>query len=250
MKDFITKKRIYSLAGVIFLLVIWKIVSILTNSDQIMPSPGIVVSESLKVFTHPEFFPTISMTISRGLIGFGISLLLAAAIGFPAGIFPNFFYFINPLLVGLRSTPVISLILLAIIWLGNEMVPVFIALLTMFPIICLNIIEGIRSIDKDLVNMGKSYKVSHKRIITGIYLPAILPFITSGVSNALGFGWRAIIIGEVLSQPRFGIGTSMQEARSFLLVSELIAWTLIAIIISYIFEMLIRKLEKTFIKWR
>jgi NitT/TauT family transport system permease protein len=77
-----------------------------------------------------------------------------------------------------------------------------------------------------------------------------VPFLTGGISNALGFGWRAVIIGEVLSQPRHGIGTQMQESQIFLLVSELIAWTLIAVLISYLFELAIRNTETKLVKWK
>jgi NitT/TauT family transport system permease protein len=120
----------------------------------------------------------------------------------------------------------------------------------MFPVICLNIIEGIRNVDKELIEMGSTYRVRSFRILTDVYLPSIGPYLTSGISNALGFGWRAIIIGEVLSQPQFGIGTMMQRAQIFLLVNELIAWTVIAIIISYLFESTVRMIEKRVIKWR
>ena len=98
--------------------------------------------------------------------------------------------------------------------------------------------------------MGHVYKVNKRRILLGISIPSILPFLTGGISNALGFGWRAIIIGEVLSQPFMGIGTRMQDAQIFLMVSELIAWTLIAIIISYIFEALMRMVETKIVTWR
>jgi NitT/TauT family transport system permease protein len=145
---------------------------------------------------------------------------------------------------------VVSLILLAIIWLGNEMVPVFIAVLTMFPILCTNIIDGVRNVDSDLVDMAEIYRVRKNRIIREIYIPSLLPFLTSGVSNALGFGWRAIIIGEVLSQPRTGVGTQMQNAQIFLQVSELIAWTLIAILVSALFEYLVRLAERKIVRWK
>jgi len=129
------------------------------------------------------------------------------------------------------------------------MVPIFIAFLTMFPFICTNVIDGIRNVDKELVQMAKTYRISHSRIVREVYLPAITPFVFSGASSAMGFGWRAIIIGEVLSQPQFGIGTFMQSAQTFLLVNEVIAWTVIAVIISYIFEVIIRKIEQHIVVW-
>ena len=77
-----------------------------------------------------------------------------------------------------------------------------------------------------------------------------MPFIISGASSAMGIGWRAIIIGEVLSQPKYGIGTVMQSAQTFLNVDAVIAWTIVAVIISYGFEKIIRWSERKLIVWR
>ena len=77
-----------------------------------------------------------------------------------------------------------------------------------------------------------------------------MPFIISGASSAMGIGWRAIIIGEVLSQPKYGIGTKMQSAQTFLNVDAVIAWTIIAILISYGFEKLIRWSEHKIVVWK
>ncbi len=250
MRNFISSPGSYRLAGVILLLLIWKVVSWWVAGYEIVPSPEYTFLSLIKIFGTGNFWPSVGLTISRGLAGFVIALFLSILVGIPAGLNSSFFHFINPLLVTIRSTPVISLILLAIIWFGNDLVPVFIAVLTMFPIICLNIIEGIRNVDKDLLSMASIYKVPRKRLLPEVYLPSVAPWLLSGISNAMGFGWRAIIIGEVLSQPRFGIGTMMQRAEIFLLVNELIAWTVIAIIISYIFELIIRSTEKRTIKWQ
>lgn len=250
MKNFITKNRLISIAGILLLFLVWKVISLFAGSEQIFPSPERTLLSVLKVFVRDGFWPSFLLTISRGLSGFIISLFMAFLIGIPAGLNRSIYLLISPFLVVFRSTPVISLILLAIIWLGNERVPVFIAVLTMFPIITTNIIDGIRNVDKSLVEMGRIYGINKRRIIREIYIPSIIPFTTSGISSALGFGWRAIIIGEVLSQPQYGIGTQMQNAQIYLQVSELIAWTLIAIIISYLFEWIIRKIEKQVITWK
>jgi NitT/TauT family transport system permease protein len=250
MKTFITRNRLISISAVALLFIIWKLISLSIGSEQLIPSPEKTLLAVADVVSKDNFLPSLLTTIVRGLMGFAISLVLALLLGIPAGMNSTFRLFINPLLVTFRSTPVISLILLAIIWLGNEMVPVFIAVLTMFPIICTNIIDGIRNVDKDLVEMGTTYRISKNRIIREIYLPSISPFLTSGISNALGFGWRAIIIGEVLAQPGFGVGTQMQNAQIFLQVSELIAWTLIAILVSSLFEYIVRLAEKKLVRWK
>ncbi len=250
MNPFISKNRLISILAIVFLLGVWKVISYLAASGQIFPSPEQTMISFFNIVSTKHFMLSISATVIRGLTGFFIALLFAFLLGIPAGMSKPAFLFVNPILVTIRSTPVISLILLAIIWLGGELVPVFIALLTMFPILCGNIIEGIRSVDKSLIEMGTVYNVSKKRILFNISIPSIIPFLTSGISNAMGFGWRAIIIGEVLAQPRFGIGTRMQDAQIFLMVSDLIAWTIMAIIISYFFETMVRIAEKKIVIWK
>jgi len=243
------KNRIITFFSTLLLIITWKVVSLIYQSEFILPSPESTLISTFKIILSEKFFPAIGLTVLRGIIGLAASFILGVGLGILAGTNETFNAFLKPILVTIRSTPVISLILLALIWFNVDMVPIFIAFLTMFPFICTNVIDGIRNVDKELVQMAKTYRISHSRIVREVYLPAITPFVFSGASSAMGFGWRAIIIGEVLSQPQFGIGTFMQSAQTFLLVNEVIAWTVIAVIISYIFEVIIRKIEQHIVVW-
>ena len=250
MNNLFSRNRLITFGSVFVLLVIWKLASILAGSSLILPSPEETLATTGRILWSPEFLPDIILTVLRGFTGFAMALGFAVSLGIWAGMAPGVHAALKPVLIAVRSTPVISFILLALIWLRVEQVPVFIAFLTMFPIVCMNVIEGIRSLDPELVEMAKFYRVPVRRIIREVYVPGIAPFLTGGISTAIGFGWRAVIIGEVLSQPRFGIGTLMQNAQTYLMVSELIAWTVIAVLISYVFEMLMRLTERRLIRWK
>ena len=250
MKNAFSKTRIISLISVLLLIGLWKIASVLYGSELILPSPESTIIACFKLLISKNFTIIIGATILRGLIGFVISFILGISLGLFAGINNSFDAFLKPILVTIRSTPVISLLLLALIWFRVDLVAIFIAFLTMFPFICTNVIDGIKQVDHELIEMSQIYKVEKLKIIKDVYIPAITPFIFSGASSAMGIGWRAIIIGEVLSQPKFGIGTLMHTAQTYLLVNEVIAWTIIAVIISSLFELIIRKVEKMVIIWR
>ncbi|MBN2861933.1 MAG: ABC transporter permease [Bacteroidales bacterium] len=250
MKISFTKYQYLSFASVALMLLVWQLLAMYFDSDFIVPSPGKTFITAVRLFTDAGFISVVGITIIRGVTGFLISAFLGMLFGIIAGTSPGFDAFLRPFLVTVRSIPVIALILLALIWFNPGSVPVFIAMLTMFPFICTNVIDGIRSVDPDLIEMARFYRVSRKRIIFEVYIPAIMPFIISGASSAMGIGWRAIIIGEVLSQPRYGIGTMMQAEQTFLNVDAVIAWTIIAILISYIFEKIIRWSEHKIIVWR
>ncbi len=250
MKISFTSKQCISIASVITMLIIWKILAVYFNSDLIVPQPEDTFMTVIKLFADPGFAAVVGTTILRGIAGFVISGFLGIIAGIFAGVNTKFNAFINPFLIVIRSVPVISVILLALIWFNTGIVPVFVAMLTMFPFICVNVSDGIRSVDPGLTEMATFYRVGRSRIIRDVYLPAIIPFIISGASSAMGIGWRAIIIGEVLSQPKYGIGTYMQSAQTFLNVEAVIAWTVIAVLISYGFEKIIRLTERKIVTWR
>jgi len=250
MRISISKKQYLSIASVIFMLAIWKILALHFDSDFIMPHPENTLTTTIGLFSQSTFLLVVGATVLRGLIGFAFSLFLGVGLGILAGVSPNFNAFLKPILVTIRSTPVIAIILLALIWLTPNSVPVFIAFLTMFPFICTNVIDGIKSVDSHLVEMAEIYKIPKTRIVKEVHIPAIMPFIISGASSAMGIGWRAIIIGEVLSQPQFGIGTVMQSAQTFLMVDTVIAWTIVAVLTSYIFEKAIRWSERKIVVWK
>lgn len=250
MKTLFTKGQFLSVASVIIMLLLWKLLAVCFDSALILPSPEATLLTVVRLFTDTDFLFIIGTTVLRGLTGFVISAFLGLFLGIFAGISPGFNAFLRPVLVTVRSVPVISLILLALIWFNAGSVPVFIALLTMFPFICTNVIDGIHSVDKDILEMAKFYRISRGRIVREVYIPAIMPFIISGASSAMGIGWRAIIIGEVLSQPKYGIGTVMHIEQTFLKVDAVIAWTLIAVLLSYGFEKIIRWSENKIVNWK
>jgi len=252
MKAFITnhKKKLPAVAAVLLLLGVWWITALITASPLLLPGPPRVFAGLLKILKSADFFPAVSATLLRGMLAFLISVLLGVTVGTVAGLHAGLNTFFKPLVVTVRSTPVISIILLGLIWFDTGTVPVFIGLLVMFPIIFANVGEGIKNTDPSLVEMARLFKVKPLRILSGVYFPSALPYFFSGASSALGIGWKAVIACEVLSQPRFAVGTGMQNAQTYLLVSEVLAWTIVAVLVGYCFEVLLGKLEKQAVKGR
>ena len=115
MKNIFSKTRIISLISILILIGLWKIASVLYNSELILPSPESTVIATFKLIISKNFIVIIGATVLRGIIGFIISFILGVSLGILAGINRSFNAFLKPLLVTIRSTPVISLILLALI---------------------------------------------------------------------------------------------------------------------------------------
>ncbi|HEX7561440.1 MAG TPA: ABC transporter permease [Candidatus Humimicrobiaceae bacterium] len=246
----IKKDRLYTVLSFALLLVIWKIISVIVNSAIIIPSPEITLVSLFNLIKTRDFFIIILFSLERGLIGFALSFVLGLLVGFAAGFNRVFNKIFEPFLVIIRSTPVITIILIALIWFKANNVPIFASFLMSFPIICTNVIEGIKNIDPQLLEMAKIYRIKRTRVIKEIYLPSIIPFLTAAISTAFGIGWKVVVAAEVLSQPKYAIGSSLQNSKIYLNINDVFAWTIVAILIGYLFERLIRLIEKKSLKWK
>lgn len=245
-----TRNSLITLASVVFLLVIWKLIAVVIGADIIMPAPETTIRDFANIIKSPEFWPSVGATVLRGLAGFFISCILGLGVGIAAGLSSVVYWMVQPFLTIIRSTPVMAIILLALIWFNTELVPVFVSCLMGFPIICGNIIQGIKNVDIQLVQMAHIYQVKPWRIVLELYLPSLLPFFMGGASTAMGIIWKVIIAAEILSQPVLGIGTQMQTAKTYLETARVLSWTIAIIGVSFFFESLMHALDNKFRAWR
>lgn len=234
------------LISVIFLLALWKIVSLAVNAEIILPGPEIVALKTVVLFMKRGFWASVGATLLRGIIGFIISAVSGLIFGVLLGLSKRAALLFKPLLSVIKTTPVMSIVIIALIWFKAGSVPVFSAFLIAFPIVTGNVMEGIANVEKNLVQMAEVYRVPRRMVITGLYIPSTLPYFMAGASTALGLTWKVIIAGEVLAQPFKGIGTGMFLAKVYLETAEVFAWTLCALILSagteWLFALLSRNL--------
>lgn len=238
------KKSIFTLLSITLLLLAWQLLSMLVRLPDLVPSVPRLSSTLAALFTSGSFYRSVMATVLRGTIGMSVSLMAAVGVSFLFDKCGWMYELFRPLLAIMRSIPVISFILLALIFLNAESIPLIIAFLTMFPLLTENLTKGIRSRRKGLSIMARQFRIGRWNRLAQVTYPQLKPFLYSGLASAAGFGWRAIIMGEVLAQCSPGIGGEMKQAQVFIAVPELIAWTIVAILISYLFDRGINRLAR------
>ena len=246
----ILKNNYLTFVSIVIILALWKLISVIIGSDIILPSPEETILSFFRIFSQGRFLLDILVSIYRGLIGFFISLLLGVSVGLFAGFNKVFFKIVEPPIIIIKSTPVLSIILLALIWFRTNNVPIFASFLVSFPIIVSNIMEGVKATDYRVIEMARIYNIKKVKIIKDIYFPSVMSFLIAALTTAVGIGWKAVIAAEVLSQPDFAIGTNLQLSKIYLQTERVLAWTLVAIVLSYSFEKIIRRVEKAVVKWK
>ncbi|MEW9124389.1 MAG: ABC transporter permease [Thermotaleaceae bacterium] len=233
------KRNLYKLFILFFWISIWQGVHWIIGRDIYVPSPFHVFSTLKELMGQWFFWKTIGFSIYRVILGLSLSILTGIVLGIFSSLNPIVYDLLHPLVVAIKSTPVLSFIILALIWFSSSNVPIFICFLMCFPIIWTNVVTGIRNVDKKLLEMARVYGVKKWLILKKIYLPSIMPYISSACITALGLGWKVSVAAEVLSHPRNAIGSYLYSAKVYLESKELFAWTLVVILLSLLFEKLI-----------
>ncbi len=230
------KTILYPLLAVVFWVGVWEIVSRSIDNKILLASPLEVFLTVIELGQTSEFWQAIAFSSLHILLGFVMALALGtvlAVLSHGIGVVRGL---ISPLMKVVKATPVASFIILVLVWFNSENLSTYISFLMVLPVVYLNILQGLRAADEKLLQMAKVYRLSYLRRIRAIYLPSVVPYLISAVSIGIGFGFKSGIAAEVIGTPVRSIGRSLYEAKLYLMTKEMLAWTLIIILISVLFE--------------
>lgn len=235
----INNKLIY----IIFWIIIWEILSIFIGKYLILPSPFSVFFKLIDLLKTKVFYISIFNSFSKIFLGF----LIGSFIGIILAIFCKKSIFIFnlflPIINIIKVTPVASFIIIALFWLKSKNLPILISILMVIPIFFFNLFEGFKNVDKKILEMAKIYKISKLNIFKYIYIPYLAPNLISSLILGFSMAWKAGIASEVISLSNNTIGGNLQNAKVLLESSEVLAWTIVIIFISIIFEKIFFKLN-------
>ncbi|NLY76680.1 MAG: ABC transporter permease subunit [Tissierellia bacterium] len=232
MRDFTLKDKRLSTISKLILLGLWVILSEIIDNEVIFPTLGSTLKSLIEIVKTPDFISIIASSLLRSLIGFLISLFLAVLTGILSSISKFFYNVMIPILNFLGSVPTMAIIILALIWLNNEIVPMFVGFIMIFPILYETVQKGILNVDKKILEICKLYKVRRITLIKDIYIPSIFINLSMVFTSALSTNLKMVIAGEALSQPKFAIGSNLQIEKMYLNTAGVFAWIIIILLIS------------------
>ena len=233
------------LGAVAVWLLLWQLASMAVGLPLLLPSPLAVLLRLGQLCTGADFWLTVASSLLRILLGFLLGVLFGTALAGLCWRFRLIDALARPLLGVLKSTPVASFIILALVWVKTTWLATVISFIMVLPLIYANVREGIDSADRQLLEMAQVFRLSRRKTFRYCYLPAILPFFLSAVSSALGFAWKSGIAAEVLGRPARAIGSQIYDSKIYLKTPDLFAWTLVVILLSVLLE----RLAVRFVRW-
>lgn len=232
-------KRNLILAGSsLLLLMLWQGGAFFLDSQILLPKVGPVFSTLFELAKKPPFTRNLLATVLRALESFLIIVFAATTLGVVAGRNPFFSLFLKPFVTVLKAIPVMSIILLAFIWFSSGTVPLFSAFLMGFPVMFVQIEQGVLLLDKNLEQMCDLYEFTPRMKVIHFVIPSLVPSFVTGAKTALSMVWKVVIAAEVLTVPKFGVGSRMHLAQVQLDTDQVLSWTLMAIFLTAVGDLL------------
>lgn len=210
-------------------VVAWKAIAIIGNFGVFLPAPELVGSRFVKAWLDGTMWPHASATLVEIGLGFAVGAGLAVGIGYVIARSRLAERLLSPYIVAAQATPVLVLAPLLVLWLGPGLAPkvVICALIVFFPVAVATAV-GIRSVDKRLLELGRSLRASPRQVLLHLELPAALPQILGGMRVGVTLAVIGAIVGEWAGADR-GLGVLINLARGSLFDYPLMFATLLTI---------------------
>ncbi len=251
-KDGFLKKTIIYICVAIFWIFIWEIASRVVSRDNslmllLFPSPKTVFEKLFEMAPTLNFVNTVLYSVFRVFRGFVFGVFLGFILGILTHFFKIFYYMFSPVLKMIRAVPVVAISILLFLFLETESIPIIIVILMVTPLVWQTVHDGLDNTDKKLLEMATVYKLSNAKVFLSIKLPSITPSLISACVNALGLAWKSGIAAEVICRPKISLGAMITQSKQLIGYDEIYAYTIAIIILSLLFEYLLKFLCKKII---
>ena len=238
------KKNFQRAGAILFWLLLWQTAAFLFHNSILFVGPlDMLRSLFLQMGTF-EFWLSLANSMAKIMGGFLCAFAASTLLAGLAFRFRWLAVLLEPVILLQKSVPVASFVVLLLILMGSSSLSVAIVFLMAFPILYINMSEGLAHVEPQMLEMAKIFHMRPLHRFLYIYRPAFLPFLISGSRIALGMSWKSGVAAEIIGVPSHSIGERLYLSKIYLDTESLFAWTLVIILISLAFEKLFLALLK------
>jgi sulfonate transport system permease protein len=216
---------------------------------RVLPAPSEVASAGWKLLLSGDLARNIWVSFWRAGVGFAIGGGIGFAFGLANGLSQLSNKLTDTTLQMVRNIPHLALIPLVILWFGiDESAKLFLVALGVFFPIYLNTLHGIRTVDPQLIEMGRIYGMTDSELFRRVIFPGALPSIFVGVRFALGIMWLTLIVAETIAASS-GLGYMAMQAREFMQIDVVVLSIVIYALLGKLADSASRLLERLTLSW-
>jgi len=240
----------WRLAGYAFFLGLWDLASGTLMSDRLLVPPVRVVNEIREILNTGELWTHMNSTLTKIAIGFALAFALGACIGLLTQ-YRWWQAFFGDWVTGTMTTPGLVYALVSGVIFGFSPVgPIFAIILASFSYVTVNVAEGLRALPKELIDMGKAFRVDGVNRLRHVVIPHLAPYLFTGFRYGFSIAWKVTVLTEVFAS-NVGIGFIMRVEFQLFSIGGLLAWIGVFFILMLFLEKVVLQLiENRFFRWR
>jgi sulfonate transport system permease protein len=218
-------------------------------SARVLPEPWAVLKAAWHLLQTGELQSNLKISAGRAFAGLVVGGGLGLLLGLLTGLSRRAEVALDTTVQMLRNVPPLAMIPLVILWFGiDEGAKLFLVALGVFFPLYLNTFHGIRSVDRGLIEMARSYGLSGASLYRHVILPGALPSILVGLRYSLGLMWVLLIVAETISSSS-GIGYMTMNAREFLQTDVVLVGILMYALLGKLADVATKRLERLCLRW-
>ena len=245
------ERTVLSALGLVVFFAAWQIGANLGVIDPyFFSSPLDVLAAGAREVRLPRFWEDAQTSALELGVGSLAAVVLAVPLGIAIGWYRRISFTFDPWLNFFNALPRVALVPLVVLWagLGVEMKMVIVFLGGFFSII-LPTVEGVRTVERSLLDVSRSFRARERLIFTSLVIPGTLPFIVSGIRLAVGRVLAGVIIAEFYAQT-VGVGVVIAKAAASLQSDRMLFGVLIFTLVGVVLNETIGYVERYLQRWR
>lgn len=218
-------------------------------SPYVLPPPSDLYDTFVRLAQGP-LWTHLAASGGRVLFGFVAGSLIAIVIGALVGLIYMVERYLEPTFQALRAVPSLAWVPLLMIWfgIGETSKIVLIAKSAFFPVY-LNLVSGIRNVDRKLVEVGEMYQQSLPTLVWRIFIPASLPHLFTGLRYGLSLAWLSVVAAELLAASE-GIGYLLSDGREISRPDLVLIAIFCLAVLGKVSDSILKRVEERCLRWR
>ncbi|MFC9861344.1 MULTISPECIES: ABC transporter permease [unclassified Streptomyces] len=237
--------------GPLSLLALWQVFSATgVLHPDVLASPGTIARAGSGLIADGTLPSAMAVSLQRVAMGLLLGGIAGTVLALVSGLSRLGEDLVDATVQMLRTVPWVGLIPLFIIWLGIGEAPkvALIALGVAFHLY-LNVYAGIRGVDAELIEAGRSLGLGRWGLVRHVVLPGALPGAMTGLRYSLATAWLALVFGESINADA-GIGFLMNQAREFFRTDVIVVCLVVYAFLGLTADVIVRTLERLLLQWR
>jgi len=233
------KKPAYLLISIAAWILLWQYAADRLDKSVLLPRPGRVLKAFAELVKSERFGTILRSSLLHIATGFAAALVIGCLLAVLCRFSDLAAAIMIPPMKLVKTVPVVSFIILLLLWVKPERISVVISFLIVLPVVYENVSRGVRETPESMVDMARIFRVPLLRRLRFLYLPNAVPYATAAVSSGLSLCWKAGIAAEIIGLSKDSIGRQLYDAKLYLDTENLFAWTIVVILVSVVMEWLI-----------